>query len=162
MTESNIITEIPKSQLIDFVDALPSFYGDDGSSIPSTHQLSVDVEPIHVELERGSDVEELEADFQDIRKNLAEVSARSVQVIDDLLQLSKQSESPRSYEVLVSAINSLAASNKDLLEAHSKRADIKKKLASVNGNVENQTNVQNNNVFVGSTSELLEMLNRGK
>lgn len=162
MTESTIITEIPKSQLVDFVDALPSFYGDDGSSIPSNHQLSVDVEPIHVDLEHGTDVEELEADFQDIRKNLAEVSARSVQVIDDLLQLSKQSESPRSYEVLVSAINSLAASNKDLLEAHSKRADIKKKLASVNGTIENQTNVQNNNVFVGSTSELLEMLNKGK
>jgi hypothetical protein len=160
--ETTIISEIPKSQLADFVDALPEFHGSELSLMSTEHQMPVNIDPIHVDLERGSDEDELEADFQDIRKNLAEISARSVQVIDDLLVLSKQSESPRSYEVLVSAINSLAASNKDLLDAHSKRADIKKKLATVNGNVENQTNVQNNNVFVGSTSELLEMLSKGK
>jgi hypothetical protein len=155
---SNIIQDLPKKELVNFVENLPEFSTGDTSLVPAFTPVQ-EIAPIEINLTHGTDEEELEADFQEIRKNLNEVAAKSSIVIDDLLGLSRSLESPRSYEVLINAINSLAGANKDILEAHAKRADIKKKIG-VQSVPDNQTNVQNNNVFVGSTSELLEMLGR--
>jgi hypothetical protein len=156
--ETNIIQEIPKRLLGEFIEGLPEFQSST-ELVPTDFQRAI--EPIHVELTNGTADEELDADFATIRQNLSEASARTTQSIDRLMELAVSSESPRAYEVLVNAINTMASTNKDLLEAHSKRADIKKKLAAVNpSGPENQTNIQNNNVFVGSTSDLLDMLNK--
>jgi hypothetical protein len=156
--ETNIIQELPKNKIIEFVDDLPSFQSST-DLVPTDFQRSI--EPVHVELTEGTAEEELEADFASIRQNLAEVSQRANQGIEKLMELAVSSESPRAYEVFVSAVTAMANANKDLLDAHAKRADIKKKLAAVNPLVpDNQTNIQNNNVFVGSTSDLLDMLNR--
>jgi hypothetical protein len=156
--ETNIIQELPKNKIVEFIDALPEFQSST-DLVPTDFQRSI--EPVHVELEKGTAEEELEADFATIRQNLAEVSQRANQGIEKLMELAVSSESPRAYEVLVNAITAMANTNKDLLDAHAKRAEIKKKLAAVNPLVpDNQTNIQNNNVFVGSTSDLLDMLNR--
>lgn len=144
--------------MVEFVEDLPSFESST-DMVPTDFRRSVEVVP--VELEHGTDIEELDADFDSVRQNLAEVSQMANQSIEKLMELAVSSESPRAYEVLVNAINTMASTNKDLLEAHAKRAEIKKKIASANPLVpDNQTNIQNNNVFVGSTSDLLDMLNR--
>jgi len=155
--ETNLINELPKSSLVDFMDALPSFESST-EMIPSDFKR--EVEPVNVVLDDGTDTEELEDDFKTIRRNLSEASVRATQSIDKLMELAVSSESPRAYEVLINAINTMSATNKDLLEAHSKRAEIKKKIAAVNpiSQSEGNTNIQNNNLFVGSTSELLTML----
>lgn len=156
--ETNIIQELTKSQMVEFIDALPEFQSTT-ELVPTDFQRPI--EPVNVVLETGTDTEELEADFKTIRQNLAEVSERASQSIEKLMELAQSSESPRAYEVLVNAINTMAATNKDLLDAHAKRAEIKKKIAAVNPVVpDGQTNIQNNNVFVGSTAELLDMISK--
>ena len=159
--KDNIISELPKTSLVSYIDALPSFDSGDVSDVPSNFVQSTEIKPVVVDLVVGTEQQELEADFQTIRKNLVTASVKTSEVLDKLISLSQDTESPRSYEVLVAAINSLTATNKEILETHSKRADIKKKLGIANV-PEHQTNVQTNNVFVGSTSELLDIINTRK
>lgn len=157
----NIINEIPKHKLEDFVDLLPSYEQTDFElEIIGNHQLQDSFEkPKEIALVQGDDIEKLEGDFEQVRTNLANIAAKSDLIVDELLMLARQSESPRAYEVLTTAINTLVGVNKDLLDTHMKRADIRKKMNIASG-PENQTNVQNNNVFVGSSKEMLELLRK--
>lgn len=154
----NIIGDIPKHLLGDYVDALPSFEPSDLELGATQFQLADTFkEPKEVALVDGDDSEKLEGDFEQVRSNLANIAAKSDLIVDELLLLARQSESPRAYEVLTTAINTLVGVNKDLLDTHMKRADIRKKL-NIASTPENQTNVQNNNVFVGSSKEMLDLL----
>lgn len=157
----NIIGEIPKNKLAEFVDCLPSYEQTDFElEIVGQHQLQDSFQaPKEVVLVQGDDVSKLEGDFEQVRHNLANIAAKSDLIVDELLMLARQSESPRAYEVLTTAINTLVGVNKDLLDTHMKRADIKKKM-NISSAPENQTNVQNNNVFVGSSKEMLELLRK--
>lgn len=162
--ESNLIDELPKDKLLEFMDALPEF----------SQYSVVDVEGEYKHGESNirefnppvlvgdSEVEQLDSDFGIIRQNLANLTERSTAIIDDLLALAKATDSPRAYEVLVSTITALGAANKDLLEVHEKRAKIKKSLKeSVSNSDEprtggDTTNIQNN--FAMSTVDVMAMI----
>lgn len=111
----------------------------------------------HQELEsekEASDDEEA-SDFEQARKNVKEIIDKGQDVLDGIIELAKISDSPRSYEVAATLIKTLVDTNKDLLELHKKRKELKGKQEQVSAAT---TNVQNNTVFVGSGVELLEML----
>jgi hypothetical protein len=158
----NIIGELPKSALVGYVDALPSFEPAD-LELVSDYRVGDDrPETLPAVLENGTEEEELDADFQQVRQNLADLSSSTKEVVADMMELARQTESPRAYEVLTTAISTLLGANKDLLEAHAKRADIKKKLkdrspATQEGST---TNIQNNAVFVGTSTDLLDLLQK--
>jgi hypothetical protein len=155
----NIITDLPKTSVVDFVDALPNFQPAD-MELGSDYQLG-DSRPATppVVLEEGSSMQELDSDFDRVRTNLANLAEKSSEVVEDLLSLARSTESPRAYEVLTTAISTLLSANKDLLEAHAKKADIRNKL-SAKETPTTQVNTQNNTVFVGSSEDLLDMLTR--
>lgn len=134
------------------VDSLEEFstanYRDLVATEVKTKEISV------VESEIDSEEEE-KADFEQARTNIKEIIDKGQNVLDDMIALAKASDHPRSYEVAATLIKTLVDTNKDLLELHKKRKELKGKQEQVSSAT---TNVQNNTVFVGSGVELLEML----
>lgn len=95
-------------------------------------------------------------DFEFARQNLRNLLEKGSVALDKMLEVADMSQHPRSYEVVSTLINSLSASNKDLLELSEK----KKRIEKAETAKDNQT--VNNNLFIGSTNDLLKMLKQDK
>jgi hypothetical protein len=92
-----------------------------------------------------------EKDFTYARENLYDVINKGQEALFDMLDVAKQSQHPRAYEVLSGLINTLVAANKDLLDLQKKKKDLFKQ-------EEKKQTVTNNNLFVGSTAELQKLI----
>ena len=90
-----------------------------------------------------------DTDFQYARENLYNLIERGQDGLDELLEIAKQSEHPRAFEVVGQMIDKLTTTNKELLNLHKTKKDIKAEMGP--------TNVTNA-LFVGSTAELQKML----
>lgn len=95
-------------------------------------------------------------DFEFARQNLRNLLEKGSIALDKMLEVADMSQHPRSYEVVSTLINSLSASNKDLLELSEK----KKRIDKADHVKDNQT--VNNNLFIGSTNDLLKLLKQDK
>ena len=69
--------------------------------------------------------------------------------LEELLSIAKEGEAPRAFEVATQLINSLAATTKELLILQK----TKKEVEGTNKPTKNE-----NNLFIGSTSELQKLL----
>jgi len=96
-----------------------------------------------------------ETDVAYVRKNMYDLIEKGTRSMDELLTIADQSQHPRSYEVLSGLIKNMSELNKDLIDLHDKK---KKLLNTEQENV--SPNTVNNNLFVGSTSDLLKMINQ--
>ena len=98
---------------------------------------------------------ELESDFQDARDILKKTSDYSEQAIQGILHIAKNSDSARAYEVAGQLIKTLQDSALGMLDVQEKKAKVSaiKKIPVGNS-------VTNNNIFVGSTKDLLRALNK--
>ena len=97
--------------------------------------------------------EDEDTDFQYARENLYNLIERGQDGLEELLEIAKQSEHPRAFEVVGQMIDKLTTTNKELLTLHKPKKDIK----TEKGGPTNVTNA----LFVGSTAELQKML-KGK
>ena len=97
--------------------------------------------------------EDEDTDFQYARENLYNLIERGQDGLEELLEIAKQSEHPRAFEVVGQMIDKLTTTNKELLTLHKTKKDIK----TEKGGPTNVTNA----LFVGSTAELQKML-KGK
>jgi hypothetical protein len=97
---------------------------------------------------------DVDHDYQYVRQNLHETIDKGSTALDALLELAKASEHPRAFEVVGQLTKTLVDANKDLIEVQRKIKELKK------DSVEKETakNVTNNNLFVGSTADLLKAL----
>lgn len=93
-------------------------------------------------------------DFDYARENLMDVIEKGQEALFDLMDVARQSQHPRAYEVLSTMMNTLVGANKDLLDLQAK----KKKLLEVEPEANNQQ--VTNNLFVGSTAELQKMIDQ--
>jgi hypothetical protein len=91
-------------------------------------------------------------DYQYARGNMLSILEKGNQALDGMLDVADQSQHPRAYEVVATLIKTLADTNKDLIELAKKT----KELERMDGVEAPQT--INNNLFVGSTSELQKLL----
>jgi hypothetical protein len=73
--------------------------------------------------------------------------------MENIIYVAKESESPRSYEVVGQLIKTLAETNKDLLDLAKKSKELKSEEKSGDTNITNA-------LFVGSTAELQKLLNK--
>jgi ABC-type proline/glycine betaine transport system substrate-binding protein len=71
------------------------------------------------------------------------------------LEVAKQSEHPRAYEVVGNLMKQLADVNQQLMDIHQQKAKL-------DGPKESAQKVTNNAIFVGSTSELNKMIKKLK
>jgi hypothetical protein len=94
-----------------------------------------------------------EDDYQLARSTLRNLIYKSENTLDDMIELAKNSEHPRTYEVAGQLIKTVSDVAKDLIELQKKVKDLK------DGDPISAKNVTNNNVvFAGSTAELFKML----
>jgi len=96
--------------------------------------------------------QEEDDDYTFARKNLRSILEKGNLALDKMIEVADLSQHPRSYEVVSTLINSLSASNKDLLELSEKKKRIEKAENKIDNN-----NVTNN-LFIGSTAELQKLL----
>ena len=92
---------------------------------------------------------EEDTDFRQTRENLYNLLERGQDAVEELLEIAKQSEHPRAFEVVGQLIGKLTETNKELMGLHKTKKD----LSTEKG----PTNVTNA-LFVGSTSDLQKML----
>ena len=99
----------------------------------------------------SSDEGDIENDYKYQRENLYNLIERGQDAIDGILDLAKEGEHPRAYEVALNGIKQVADVTDKLIELQDKM----KKLKEVpNSGPKNVTNA----LFVGSTAELQKML----
>lgn len=103
--------------------------------------------------------ESFDKDFDFIRKNLKDVIGSGTTALNRMILVAQESQHPRAYEVVATLMKALADINKDLLDSHKKKYETNTLKGT--SNVTNTTNVQNNVIFSGSTSELSKLL-KGK
>lgn len=96
----------------------------------------------------------IQNDFNYARENLMDVIEKGQEALFDLMDVARQSQHPRAYEVLSNMMNTLVGANKDLLDLQTK----KKKLLEAEPEANNQQ--VTNNLFVGSTAELQKMIDQ--
>ena len=98
----------------------------------------------------------IDDDYEYARNNLKGLIENGKDVINNMMYLAKEMESPRAYEVAGQLIKTIADTNKDLLDLSKKVKDVKKDELKDEKGV---TNVSNT-LFVGSTAELQKLIGK--
>jgi len=103
-----------------------------------------------------ADADEItEEDFEYIRDNLKEIIDTGKVALEELVEVARQSQHPRAYEVLSTLMKTLTDTNRELLDSHKKKKDIVKEKPK------NGPGTINNHLFVGTPAELQAIM-RGK
>ena len=97
-----------------------------------------------------------EQDYNYSRGQLYSLIEKGQEAVNNALELANEGSSARSYEVVGGLIKNVADVTDKLLDLQKKVKDLDE--ISVTNN---QTNVTNNSVFFGSTTELQKMLKEG-
>ena len=98
--------------------------------------------------------ENIETDYRYARENLYGLVERGQDAIEGILQLSKETEHPRAYEVAGQLIKTVG-------ETAEKLIDLQQKLKKLEDE-ERKVGTQHNHLYVGSTSELQKFLKKNK
>jgi hypothetical protein len=95
-----------------------------------------------------------EEDYQLARQTMRKLLLKGEDTLDTLIELSKSSEHPRTYEVAGQFMKTLSDVSKDLM-------GLQKQVKDLKADDPVKIGTQNNNVvFAGSTNELMKMLGK--
>lgn len=124
-------------------------------------------EPMQEMVVREGDVPTIEdenEDFEIARNNIKQIIKKGQDVLDDMISLAKASDHPRAFEVTGTLIKTLVDANKDLMDLHKRKKELRGKPTPDKSGVTNVThNVQNNStVFVGTSKDLLDALSENE
>ena len=129
---------------------------------PDVGSIEIDKRIVNTRRERGlaprtevlsdPDSGDLGVDYQYARENLYNLIERGNDALEGILELAKEMEHPRAYEVASGLIKTVSETTMELLR-------MQKELKQMKDGEAPKTNV--NNLYVGSTAELQEML-KGK
>ena len=122
------------------------------SSIVEVEKSSTSIDiPIDVSSSRSDDITK---DYEYSRANLYSLIEKGQEAINGIIELAGEGGSPRAYEVAGQLIKSVG-------DVADKLIDLQKKVKEVEEDVSKTTNVTNNAVFIGSTTELSKLLKQG-
>ena len=96
---------------------------------------------------------QIQKDYEYSRGQYYSIIEKGQEAIDGILELAQESDSPRAYEVAGQLIKSVSDATDKLLDLQKKMKDVQKE-----DNGPTSTNVTNNAVFFGSTTELQKFL----
>ena len=99
--------------------------------------------------------ENVDKDYDYTRGNLYSLIEKGQEAINGIMEVAGETASPRAYEVAGQLIKSVADTTDKLADLHKKVKDIEA------DNPKTQNTVTNNELFVGSTTELSKMLKDG-
>ena len=101
-------------------------------------------------------VNAVEDDAEYARQNLRNLIDKGSDAANHIVEIAKQSEHPRAFEVAATMLKNLADMNKDLLEIQKRKKDL-------TGVAETKNNINvDKAVFVGSTTDLVKFLKNNK
>lgn len=98
--------------------------------------------------------EKVESDYNAIRGNLYTILNQGQEALFHALEVAKQSEHPRAFEVVGNLMKNLSDINHQIIDLHTKKSALERK----NKPEESTKNVTNNSIFVGSTADLAKMI----
>tara|TARA_B100001057_G_scaffold377308_1_gene382539 strand:- start:36 stop:452 length:417 start_codon:yes stop_codon:yes gene_type:complete len=100
------------------------------------------------------DKKDIKDDYEFSRKTYKDLIDTGVRSLDVLAELARESEHPRAFEVLSKTIKDIGDTTEKLMALQKSKKEINKE--------ENEENKQvtNNNVFVGSTTDLQRILQK--
>jgi hypothetical protein len=93
-------------------------------------------------------------DYELVQKNLKELVENGNVALESALKVATESDSPRAFEVVAILLKTMADLNNNVLDVHKKAKDTTASNTKVS-----QTN---NSVFVGSTKDLQNLLNKDR
>jgi len=97
--------------------------------------------------------ENVENDFEYSKRTYYDLIEKGQGAIDDMVDVARNLEHPRAYEVLSGMIKNVSDVNDKLMDLNKKKKDFyKNDIKQIEGNT------TNNNLFVGSTTDLQRML----
>ena len=91
-------------------------------------------------------------DYDYARTNFYNIIETGTEALEQMLDVAKASEHPRAYEVVSTIMKTLVDANKDLVSMSTKKQESEEEKNP------SEKNVSNNNLFVGSTAELQQLL----
>ena len=117
---------------------------------------ALDIEPIQGEVVPVDEPKvnpEMENDFKYARENLYNIIERGSDALNGIVDLAQQSQHPRSFEVVADLVRTLSTANTDLLDLQKKMKDLQPE--------EKKNQKVTNNLFVGTTKDLTDLLEGG-
>lgn len=115
---------------------------------------ALDLAPIDVMPAVNDPVPQINDDFEYARGNMIAAIEKGQEALSGILDVAGMSQHPRAYEVAASLLKAVSDANKDLLE-------LQKRKQNLTGETIKQPGTVNNNLFVGSTTELQKFLKNG-
>ena len=107
-------------------------------------------------MEMKSDKENnIENDYEHSRDTYYDLIEKGRESLELMIQVARESEHPRAFEVLSGMIKNISDVNDKLMDLNKKHKDINKPEENTN---ELPNGTTNNNVFIGSTTDLQRML----
>ena len=98
--------------------------------------------------------ENVENDYEYSKRTYYDLIEKGQNALDDMIDVARNLEHPRAYEVLSGMIKNVSDVNDRLMDLNKKKKDFyKNDIKKIEGN-----NTTNNNLFVGSTTDLQRML----
>ena len=104
---------------------------------------------------RPKEKDDIDSDYKYSRENLYNLVERGQDAIDGIVQLAKDTDHPRAYEVAGNLIKNVGDVTEKLLQ-------LQEKMKKLNDEVVKTPSKVTNALFVGSTAELQKMLKRDK
>lgn len=101
-----------------------------------------------------SKTDKIDSDFEETRKNLRILLMQGEDALMGALEVAKQSEHPRAFEVVGTLIKQMADVNQQLMDLHKQ----KQQLDEPSGGGAKKGVTNNNAIFVGSTAELNKLI----
>lgn len=127
------------------------------SSISNSLNISpmptTSISTINIEAEANT-----ETDFNYARGNLYNVIEVGTHALEELVNVAKQTQAARSFEVVSTLINTLVTANKELLELNKTNMNIRRMDADKDGG---KGSTINNNLHI-SASDLLDLIKEKK
>ena len=99
--------------------------------------------------------EDKDNDYEYTRETLYDLIEKGREGIEEMIEVARQSEHPRAYEVLATLIKDTANTSEKLLDLHRKIQSIDQMMLPAPTQEKGNTT---NNLFIGSTTELQRML----
>ena len=118
-------------------------------------QVSDFEQPVPVPRKIDEKKTDIDNDYVNSRDNYYNLIDKGNQAIDGILDIAKEGQHPRAYEVAGQLIGQVAQTVDKLQDLQKKLKDLKELPKSANTQIKNA-------LFVGSTNELQKMLNRKK
>jgi len=91
-------------------------------------------------------------DFEYARGNIIAAIEKGQEALSGVLDVATMSQHPRAYEVVATLLKTVSDANKDLLELQKRKKDLTGESS--------QPQTINNNLFVGSTAELQQLIKK--